>query len=470
MKAKASTLRMGTAPIFPMLLSMTIPGLMGAMTSYLYRTVDQIFVGNFVGRNALGGISVLMPFNNVTIALMLFLTVGGASQLSLAMGRKDYGRANTLFTNIIAQAVLMAAVSTTLFFFFAEPFVKLCGVREGTEVYGYALSYLKVVVFGQVFLMLNQGLAAIIRCEGSAKYAMAANMVGAACNIFLDWLLIVIFNMGIQGAAIATIGSQFFGAVFSAAYFGTGKSALKWLGTKVLKIKDMILITKMGIAPSIFQMLAFFANIVLNKSLQYYGDLDPIYSLVGGGELCIAAIAVVNTVDGFIVSATAGVNQAVSPLIGYNYGAKLYSRVKESTLKSQAMAFSMAIVVWAFMMLLPEFVVRLFNDDAVFVQYGAMAMRTAKIFALFTGYQMLISMYFSAIGKPHIATLVSLSRNGVFLIPALLILPKMYGLMGVLYANAVSDGCSLIVVTIMYMKEMVRLDKLDRRKALLKEV
>lgn len=461
MAVNERTLKMGSAPIFPLLVSMAVPGLLGTLTTYLYRTVDQIFVGNFVGRTALGGISVLAPFNNVIIALSLFITVGGTSLLALTMGRRDYEEANKLFTNIIIQAIGMALIVSVLFFIFAEQFVGVCGAKKGTETFRYAVVYLKIVTCGQVFNMLNQGLAAIIRTEGAAKYSMFANIVGAFFNIVLDALLIIVFKMGVAGAAIATIVSQLMGAVFSAAFFLTGKSSLRWAGFGVVDIKQMAYIAKMGIAPSIFQMLSLFTNILLNKSLQYYGDLDPVYSLIGGGELCISAVAIVNTVDNFIVSMTSGINQAVSPLISYNYGAKNYSRVKKASLCSQAMAGVFAIVIWSAMMLAPEFVCSLFGKgDEALISYGAMAMRACKMFALFGGFQMLVSMYFSSIGKPQVATFVSISRHGLFLIPAMLIMPQFMGLKGVLYANSVSDGCSLIVVSFMYLHEMRRLSRL----------
>lgn len=461
MAVNERTLKMGSAPIFPLLVSMAVPGLLGTLTTYLYRTVDQIFVGNFVGRTALGGISVLSPFNNVIIALSLFITVGGTSLLALTMGRKDYDEANKLFTNIVIQAIAMAHIVSVLFFVFARPFVGVCGAKKGTQTYEYAVLYLKIVTCGQVFNMLNQGLAAIIRTEGAAKYSMFANIVGAFFNIVLDALLIIVFKMGVAGAAIATIVSQLMGAAFSAAFFLTGKSSLRWAGFAVVDVRQMLYIAKMGIAPSIFQMLSLFTNILLNKSLQYYGDLDPVYSLIGGGELCISAVAIVNTVDSFIVSMTSGINQAVSPLISYNYGAKNYSRVRKASLCSQAMAGVFAIVIWSAMMLAPEFVCNLFGKgDAALISYGAMAMRACKMFALFGGFQMLVSMYFSSIGKPQVATFVSISRHGLFLIPAMLIIPQFMGLKGVLYANSVSDGCSLIVVSLMYLHEMRRLFKL----------
>jgi len=271
----------------------------------------------------------------------------------------------------------------------------------------------------------------------------------------------VIFDFGIYGAAIATVGSQLVGAIFSAAYFVRGKSNLKWAGLKVVDLGQMVTVAKMGIAPSIFQMLSFITNIMINKSLQYYGDIDPYYSLLGGGELCISALSVVNTVEAFITSAASGINQAGAPVISFNYGRKKFKRVRRASMTSQAMAFFFAAIIWTMMMLVPEFVINLFSkDDAQLLEYGVMAMRTSKMFALFGGYQMLVSMYFSSIGKPEVATFVSLSRHGIFFIPALLILPKIFGLMGVLYATPVSDGCSLLIVTAMYIREMRRLGRL----------
>lgn len=452
---------MGTAPLFPLLLSMGIPGLLGTMTTYLYRTVDQVFVGNYVGRYALGGLSVLAPFNNVMIALSLFITVGGASLLSLAIGSGNDEKAGRLFTNIIVQATGMATVVSLVFSVSAEPFVRLCGASEETETYRYAVEYLRIVSLGQVFNMLNVGLAAIIRTEGSAGYSMAANMIGAVCNIILDYFLIARGGMGVEGAALATVISQMAGAAFSAAYFLTGRSGLKWAGFSAVDGRQMIYIIKMGIAPSIFQMLSFVTNIMMNKALLKYGDLDPVYSLLGGGELCVSAMAAAVTMESFIVSLTSGINQAASPVISYNYGARKYSRVKKASLISQSMTVILSAAVWAAMMAVPAALVRMFGaGDEAFVTFGAHAMRICKILALFSGYQMLVSMYFSAIGRSDQATLVSFSRHGIFLIPALLLFPRFFGLAGVLYAAPFSDACSLLVVSCLYGKDIRRVGRL----------
>lgn len=462
MSEKKVTSAMGTAPLFRLLLSMGIPGLLGTMTTYLYKAADQIFVGNLVGRNALGGISVLSPFDNVVVALSLFITVGGAAVLAVALGSKDYERANTLFTNVIVQAVLMASVVMAIFSLFPKQFVSMFGAKEGTEVYDYAVRYLRIVSLGQMFNMLNLGLAALIRTEGNTKYSMFANVIGAFVNILLNALFMMVFKMGIEGAALGTIMSQLIGACVSAAYFISGKSNLKWIGFKVVNVKLMVYVAKMGIAPSIFQILSFITNIMLNKSLQHYGDIDPVYALIGGGELCISAMATVTTVERLIISVGSGLNQAASPIISYNYGAKKYSRVWKATLLAQAMTLTVSLIIWILMMTIPDTLVSIFSKgDTELVTFGIEAMRISKMFALFSGYQMLVSMFFSATCRPEVATLVSLSRHGIFLIPALYILPRIFGLQGVLIANAVSDGCSMILVSILYFSEIRRLRKVS---------
>lgn len=461
MDLKENTTKMGTKPLWSLIISMAIPGVLGTMTTYLYRIVDQMFVGNVVDRVALSGIAVLAPFNNVVIALSLFITVGGASLLALSIGSGELERANKLFTNILVQAVGMALVVSIIFVTCAKPFVAICGAIPDTKMYDYAVVYLRIVALGQVFNMLNVGLAAIIRTEGHAKYSMCVNMIGAVCNVILDFLFVVVFSWGLEGAALATIMSQMIGALASMMYFMRGKSNLKWQGMRVVELSQMIYVAKMGIAPSIFQMLSFGTNIILNRSLQYYGDLDPVYRLIGGGEMCICAVAISTNIDQLIVSLASGINQAGAPIISYNYGAKQYKRVRGASFITQGMVLVIGIIVWAMMMMYPSFLINLFSSsEEGFIQLGTDAMRICRMFALFGGYQMLVSMYFSAIGRSDKATFVSFSRHGIFLIPALLILPNIFGLYGVLYAIPVSDACSVIVVTIMYFKEMKRLKAL----------
>ncbi len=453
--------RMGNEKLFPLLVSMSVPGILGTMTTFFYQTIDKIFVGQYVGRDALGAISVLSPVNNIVIALNLFITVGGAAMLSLNMGKQDFDKANKLFTNIVVQAFTMSAVLAIIFSLFTEQFVTMCGTPPSSSIFIYAVDFLRITAPGQIFNMLNVGLAAVIRSEGNTKYSLYASIVGAVLNIFLNIICVALLGWGIKGSALATVASQLVGAIFSGMYFIGKRSVLRWVGFHCISIRQMFQIARMGIAPSIFQMLSFTANIIINRSLKYYGDLDSVYSAIGGGDLAISAVAVVNTVDQFIISLTSGINQAVSPVISYNYGRRLYKRVRKASLISQIMAFAFAIVIWVSMMLLPEMLFNIFsNGDKDLISYGVMAMRITKIFAAFGGYQMLVSMYFSAIGKPQVATLVSLSRNGIFLIPGLLILPSVFGLTGVLLANPVSDGFSLIVVTFMYGKEMKRLKSL----------
>ena len=436
---------MGSERLFPLMVRMALPGLVSSMTTFFYTAINRKLLGDFSGTDALAPVGVLSPVNNIIVALTLFITVGGAALLALNMGRRDWDRANVLFTNIVCQIVLMGGFLSLLFMLMPGTLVRMCGATEATAMYPLAVQYLRIIALGQIPNMVNVGLAAVIRSEGNARYSLFANVIGAILNLIVGYWLVARLGWGIRGAAIATVIGQTSGAVFSAAYFLRRSSALRWRGFGVVKLTEMLLISKSGIAPAIFQALGFTTNLIVNRSLQSYG----------GGELAIAGMSLVVMVDQLVVFLGSGINQAASPVISFNYGSRLYRRVRTASYLSQAMTFGIALAVYLPAMIAPQFVLPLFGgSEAELLAFGSTAMRAAKPLLLFTGYQMLVSMYFSAIGRPDIATVVSLLRNGIFLIPALFILPREFGLMGVLYANPVSDGLSLIAVTALYVREM----------------
>lgn len=442
---------MGRERLFPLMVRMALPGLVSSMTTFFYTAINRKLLGDFSGTDALAAVGVLSPVNNIIAALSLFITIGGAALLALNMGRRDWERANTIFTNIICQIVLMGGSLTILFLTLTGTLVNMCGASTDTAMYPLAVQYLRILALGQIPNMMNVGLAAAIRAEGNARYSLFANVIGAILNLIVGYWLVARLQWGIRGAAIATVTGQTAGAIFSAAYFLRKSSALSWRGLGVVKFSEMLLISKSGVAPSIFQALGFTTNLIVNRSLQDYG----------GGELAIAGMSLVMMVDQLVVFLGAGINQAASPIISFNYGSRQYGRVRNASFLSQAMTFGITLLVYLPAMISPGLVLPLFGgSEAELLAFGSMAMRASKPLLLFTGYQMLVSMYFSAIGRPDVATLVSLLRNGIFLIPALVILPRFYGIMGVLYANPVSDGLSLVAVTVLYVREMRRIGRL----------
>lgn len=455
-----ATARMGTDSVWHLLITMGIPGILSTLTTYFYTMVDQIFVGNFVGRNALGSLSLITPFNNIVNALAMFATVGGPSLLAVYLGAGRKKEADRLFTNILVEIFVISLTVTVLFSIWTEGAIRLFGGKVGTEVYAYAVDYLRILVLGEIFNMATFGLSAIIRTEGHATYFMFSNLFGAVANLGFNTLFMVVLHLGIRGAALGTVASQVTGALIGAAFFLRGKSQLHWTGFSTLKITIMLHAMRTGIAPAVFQILSFFTTILTNISLQQYGDLDAELAAVGGGQLAVSANGVVVLCESMIVSISLGINQAAAPLISYNYGAGKPDRVKKITLDAQLFAFAFAIPIWCVMMFAPHWLIALFGkEDAALIAFGSHAMRLSKAFAFLVGYQTLVSMFFSAITRPGLATLVSLFRHGIFLVPALLILPHFFGLDGVLLAGSVSDGCSVIVVSILYIVWLRRLGK-----------
>ncbi len=451
---------LGTKKLLPLIISMSIPAICGNITTALYNVVDRLFVGQFVGRNALGAIGLMFPLNNITSAVSVLLTIGGGALISLSLGRKENGKANAAYTNIVTMGCALAFLISVFFFVFAEPLITVCGADKSSTLHGLGVTYLKIIAVGQFFHIVNLALAGIIRAEGNVTYSMVITMIGAVLNVALDAFFIIILRQGIAGAALATAISQLVGAAFSASYFIRKKSALRWAGLKQAKLKQMLEIAGMGIAPAVFQAFGLVSNLIINHSLMTYGNLEM---GTGGGDMAISALSVISTVESIALMVVLGMNNAISTIISYNYGARQYIRARNAALIGQLIAFGVCFLVWLLMMCTPQMLYAMFSSgDTELIEYGSMAMRKSKMFICFLGFQTLASMYYSAIGKPKVATVISVSRNGLFLIPALLILPRFFGLDGVLYSSSVSDLCSMLLVSVIYIKGMIQLNQLSK--------
>ena len=454
--------RLGTDKLLPLIISISIPAICGNLTSAVYNIISRIFVGHYLGTDALGAIGLVFPLNNITMALSVMITIGGGAMISLSLGKQEYEKTHLIFTNITAFAFGASIILSFIFFVLAEPLVRMCGADSSSNLYLMAITYLRIMALGQVFQILNLSFASIIRAEGNTKYSMFVTMIGSAVNIVLVSFFVPIFHWGIEGAAYATVISQLVGAIFSGYYFISKKSISRWMGFKNVHSKQIIKVASMGVAPSILQGLSFFTNIIISNMLMKYGDMQM---GAGGGDLAISAISVISTVETVAIMIILGLNNGISTIIGYNYGMQRYDRVKATSIIGQVIAFMISLSLWGIMMFAPKVLFSIFsNGNPELIAYGTIAIRKTKMLILFLGFQTLASMYYSAIGKPKTATLISISRNGLFLIPALIILPGILGLDGVLYSSAVSDGCSMIIVSIIYIKGMIGLNRKDKEQ------
>jgi Na+-driven multidrug efflux pump len=314
-----------------------------------------------------------------------------------------------------------------------------------------------------VFQLINQSAACIIRAEGNILYSMVVSISGNIINVALGALFIIAMRLEVRGAAYATMVSQFFGMALSLTYFIRKKSVTRILGLRALDIRIMLKILGTGIAPGIFQGLSFFTNIFINNSLRVYA-----VSLDGGFDLAVSAISVISSIENVALMMIMGFNNGISSIISYCYGAGNYRRVMKASLVGQALASVAAVIIWLLMMITPKALFSIFvsGADTAVLEYGAYAVHRSKLFMFFLGFQTLSSMYYSAIGKPRWATLISVSRNGLFLIPALLTLPGLLGLDGVLYATSVSDALSAVFVGFIYLRGMRDLKKQIRGQEL----
>lgn len=454
MSVEERAMRMGTENLWSLIAAMAVPAVFANLSSAIYNLVDRLFMGQFVGRNALGAISLTSPLISVMAGLSLLITIGGAALLSMNLGSGNLLKAKKLFTNMMIQAAATSFVLAVVYFAFAPSIIRLCGADEASALYAPAVRYLRIISFGLMFQLLNAVQASVIRAEGNTQYSMCVSILGGIVNIFLDALFVAGFDMGLEGAAVATVISQMISAFASSMYFIRKKSLVNWLGFQAADIRENIAIMKNGAAPAILQLLIFITGLLVNHSLRKYGDLR----MIGGGDLAISAMSVISTSETLNHTVIMGINQGTSPIISFNYGAKKYQRVLKASMIAQLLAMLIAVFTWGLMMFAPGVLFQIFAPgDAEILEYGTKAMRLAKMFIFLSGIQTLSPMFFSAIGRPKTAAVMSVVKQAVFFVPALLLLPRFMGIDGTMLAYAVSDIFSTIIIVLFYVKGLRRL-------------
>lgn len=449
---------LGMRPLVPLIASLAVPSICANLASSLYTLCDRLFVGNFVGGTALAAVGLIFPLNNVSGAFTVMLGVGGGAALGAAFGAGDRQHASRYYTNIAGMSTIIGAVLGLLFFFAAEPICLMLGALPGTELLSQASLFLRITAAATFFQVINLGLAAVIRAEGNISYSMVVTLTGSGVNIVFNAFAIIVLRLGLVGSATSTLLSSLIGAVLSIWYFASGRSTVSWTGLSSMSVRTMAHVGILGIAPAVFQVLSFFNNTATTRLLMTYGP--ETYGPTGGDD-AIAAWSVVTTVESIAVMFIMGVSNAVSVVLSYNKGARRWRRVRGAALIGQAAATVSSVALWLSWLIVPQAVFALFagSDDAI-IQIGVRAVSEGKLFIFGLGFQTLASMYFSAIGRPRTATFISISRNGLFLIPALLMLPTRWGIDGVFWASSVSDACSMVVVGFIYVREMRRLGRL----------
>ena len=426
--------RMGEGSIPRLLLTFSAPAIVGMMAQALYNVVDRIFVGQAVGPMGIAGIAVSFPFMLILMAFGMLVGFGATALVSLRLGEKKREEAERVLGNAIVLLVGIALLLTAIGLVLLSPLLKLFGASA--QILPYARSYLQIIVLGSVCPAVGFGLNAVIRGEGNPRIAMLTMLIGAGLNTLLDPIFIFGFGWGMRGAAAATVTAQAVSALWVLSYFLGGRSLLR-LHARNLRLRWSLCASIVVIGSPPFAMhLAFSVlNAVLNNQLRVYG-----------GDLAISAWGIVFAVSAFIVMPIIGINQGAQPIIGYNYGARNFDRVKKALQTAILAATAISSAGFLLVMVFPARVIWLFNrDNPALLQLGTPALRICLMMFPIVGFQIVSANYFQAIGKPKHAMLLSLSRQVLLLIPAVLILPRFFGLIGVWAAMPTADlGSSLL--------------------------
>lgn len=429
--------RIGEERILVLLYRFSIPAVIGMMVNASYNIVDRIFIGRGIGSLGIAGVTVGFPFMIVLMAFGMLIGLGATALISIRLGEQKKSEAELIMTNAMVLLIGLTLLVSIFGLSFIDPLLRLFGASE--EVLPYATEYLSIILWGAVFQSISFGMNNFIRAEGNPKIAMYTMIIGAVINILLDPLFIFQLNMGLTGAALATIISQAVSAGWVLSYFLNRGSLLK-IHVKNLKLQPPIVkrILVIGSAPFAMQIAASLMHIVMNNSLAEYG-----------GDLAISAMGIVYSIGMMILMPIFGINQGVQPIIGYNYGAMKYERVKEALKAGMMIATVVVIIGFIITQVFAAQLISLFNhEDEALINLGAQALRIFFILLPIIGSQIVGAGFFQAVGKPKQAMILSLSRQVLLLIPAMLILPKFFGLYGIMISGPLSDLGAFILTGI----------------------
>ncbi|MFA6731834.1 MAG: MATE family efflux transporter [Sphaerochaeta sp.] len=440
---------LGTEPIFKLLMRFSIPAIVGMMVNALYNVVDRIFIGNSpsIGANGIAGITIAFPIMIILIALGVLFGIGGATLFSIRLGQKRNEEAEeALFTSFILLTG-GGLVFLILGQIFMPTILRMFGASE--QVLPYASSYLRVILMGSVFAVTSMGLNHFIRADGNPKVAMLSMFLGAGTNIILDPIFIYVLDWGMAGAALATIISQSFSFIWVISYFLGKRSRVKLRFAKHrIRLSVVRSIVTLGFPPFTLQIMSSILNVILNKTL-----------ILHGGDLGIAAMGIVHSLQTLLFMPVIGINQGVQPLISFNFGAKQYDRVKEAAKLGILSATAVILVGYAVTQLFPRTMVGMFNQDPALLNLGVYALRRWFLLTPLVGYQVIAGNFFQAIGKSKIALTLTLSRQGLFLIPAILLFAHFFGMQGILWSAPVADALSTVLTSIFFFRGMRDLEK-----------
>ena len=441
---------LGTDSINSLLQRFAIPSIVAMLVSSLYNIVDQFFIGRSVGELGNAATNISFPLSISCLAISLLFGIGGASNFNISLGKGEKDKAVYYLGN---AAVMLFGCGLVLCIFteiFLDNLLVFFGSPE--DVLEYAKTYTRIIAIGFPFLNIATGGGHLIRADGRPKITMLCNLSGAVINTILDAIFVFGFNMGMAGAAFATIIGQVFSgclAIYFLCHCKTVKIEKKHL---IPEVKNVGRIISLGAAPCSNQIAMMVVQIAMNKSLKYYGSLSAY-----GEAIPIACAGIITKVNQVFMSFIIGISQGLQPIVSFNYGAKQYDRVKKGYLRAITYGIVLSLVAFAMFQLLPRQIISIFGDGSE--EYYRFATNYFRIYLFFTVInclQPITSNFFTAIGKPKGGMLLSLTRQIMFLLPLILILPRFVGIDGIMYAGPIADFMAGLVAITMVTLELRR--------------
>ncbi len=441
----------GNDRIGKLLFRLSMPAILAQLINVLYSLVDRMYIGKMegVGSLALAGMGLSMPIITLTAAFSALVGVGGSTRAAIAMGEGDNRRAEKIMGNSFCLLLIISVILTFVFLMFKRPLLYLFGASDDTIL--YAENYLTIYCMGTLFVELAMGMNNFINTQGFAKTGMLTVTIGAVLNIILDPIFIFIFDMGIAGAAGATILSQAVSAVWVMRFLLGQKGRIRLhFSDMALERKIVLPVLAIGLSPFIMQSTESLVQITLNSGLRNYG-----------GDLYVSAMTVINSVMQLFLMPLMGLGQGAQPIISYNFGARKYDRVKKAARLLIQVSLIVSIAGWAAAMLFPQLFVRIFNNEAELIAVTVPAMRIflAAIFAM--GAQFACQQCMLAIGQAKVCIFLALLRKIILLIPLALVLPIYFGTTGIFTAEPISDMLAAITTIGVFIGQFNRILKKD---------
>ena len=456
---KPSENPLGSEPVSSLLRRFAIPSVIAMLVSALYNMVDQLFIGHSIGVLGNAATNVAFPLSMVCTSIGLLCGIGGAANFNLCMGRREPEHAKSYVGSAISMLAILGVILCVAVQLFLRPMMLLFGATP--DVIDYACTYTRITSIGFPFLIVTIGGSNLIRADGSPKFSMLCNLVGAIVNTILDPLFIFVFHMGMAGAALATITGQILSFALVVFYLRGFKTLPLSLSDLKPNMACWARIAALGATPAFNQVAMMVVQIVMNNTLTHYGS-NSVY----GSDIPLACAGIISKVNMLFFSFVIGISQGLQPIVSFNFGAQKYDRVKDAYKKAVFAATAISIVAFLCFQFFPRQIIGIFGSGSE--EYLPFAERYFRIFLFFTflnGIQPVSSNFFTSIGAPKKGIFLSLTRQIIFLLPLLLIFPYLFGIDGVMYTAPIADLAAASVSIVMVVREFKIMAELQKAAA-----